>query len=261
MQRGGKIRGQTVESQIFEGDGRWLGKDGSGNGNVCVPGQLSGPGKMISKRDIIRLAGSNAEKRRGQRNGAWAKPSEKNPENSHIKCFCLPKTRLLGNFFQVAFTGSSLFFCIMSRRFATHWLPLLFWMSAIFSASTKLGSPENTSRFLVPFLLWLDPHMSWQTIEHVHLCVRKTAHALEYAVLGFLIWRVVHSAAVLAAQRTPWHFRLSLLLAALYAATDETHQIFVPGREARVLDVLLDTCGAGFGLAATWGFLRMRKQK
>lgn len=149
----------------------------------------------------------------------------------------------------------------MLRRFITYWLPLLLWMVVIFGASTSLGSPRNTSRFIVPFLLWLNPHMSPETLELWHHVIRKTAHAVEYAMLGFLIWRVVHSAAVLAAQRTPWHFRLSLLLAALYAATDETHQIFVPGREARVLDVLLDTCGAGFGLAATWGFLRMRKQK
>ncbi len=149
----------------------------------------------------------------------------------------------------------------MLRRFITHWLPLLLWMGLIFGASTKLGSPENTSRFVVPFLLWLNPHMSWETIERVHLCVRKTAHAVEYAMLGFLIWRVVHSAAALALHRPAWHFRLALLLAALYAATDETHQIFVPGREAAVRDVLLDTCGAGLGLAVTWCAVRMRKSE
>jgi hypothetical protein len=87
MQRGAKIHGQSIENQIFVGDGRWLGKDGPGNGDVCVPSQVSGSGKVKSEHDIIRLAGSNAEKRRRQRKGAWAKPSEKNPENSHIKCF------------------------------------------------------------------------------------------------------------------------------------------------------------------------------
>ena len=149
----------------------------------------------------------------------------------------------------------------MLRRFITHWLPLLFWMVVIFGASTGLGSPENTSRFVVPFLLWLNPHMSWGTIKLVHLCVRKTAHAVEYAMLGFLIWRVVHSAATLASIRPARHFRLALLLAALYAATDEAHQIFVPGREAAVRDVLLDTCGAALGLAVTWCAVRMRKSK
>jgi VanZ family protein len=35
----------------------------------------------------------------------------------------------------------------------------------------------------------------------------------------------------------------------------------VPGREAAVLDVLLDTCGAGFGLAALWVARRLRPKK
>ena len=103
--------------------------------------------------------------------------------------------------------------------------------------------------------------MSWQTIERVHYDVRKTAHAVEYAMLGFLIWRVVHSAAALASHRPAWHFRLALLLAAMYAATDEMHQVFVPGRQAAVRDVLLDTCGAGLGLAVTWCVVQMRKPK
>jgi VanZ family protein len=149
----------------------------------------------------------------------------------------------------------------MLRRFMTHWLPLLLWMCVIFGASTDLGSPAHTSLFIRPVLLWLNPHMSEETIELVHHCVRKTAHAVEYAMLGFLIWRVVHSASALALHRPARHFRLALLLAALYAATDETHQIFVPGRQAAVLDVLLDTCGAGFGLAVTWCVVRMRQTK
>jgi len=147
----------------------------------------------------------------------------------------------------------------MLRRFMTHWVPLLLWMSVIFGASTGLGTPAHTSRFVRPFLLWLDPHMSEETIELVHHCIRKTAHAVEYAILGFLVWRVVHSTPALASHSSAHHFRLALLLAALYAATDETHQLFVPGREAAVRDVLLDTCGAGFGLTLTWLAVRGRK--
>jgi VanZ family protein len=134
-------------------------------------------------------------------------------------------------------------------------------MVIIFGASTGLGSPQHTSRFVRPFLLWLNPHMSDDTIELVHHCVRKSAHAVEYAVLGFLIWRVLHSTASLASQRPARHFCLALLLAALYAASDEAHQIFVPGRNAAVADVFLDTCGAGLGLAVTWCILRLRQTK
>jgi VanZ family protein len=150
-------------------------------------------------------------------------------------------------------------FAQMLRRFLTHWLPLLLWMGVIFGASTGMGTPAHTSRFIRPFLLWLNPHMSEETINLIHHCIRKTAHAVEYAILGFLIWRVVHSSPAMDSHPPAGHLRLALLLAALYAATDEMHQLFVPGREAAVRDVLLDTCGAGFGLALTWLTTRGRK--
>ena len=37
-------------------------------------------------------------------------------------------------------------------------------------------------------------------------------------------------------------------LATLYAATDEFHQVFVPGRSGKVADVLLDSAGALLGV-------------
>jgi len=110
-----------------------------------------------------------------------------------------------------------------------------------------------------PILLWLNPRISEETIEKIHFLVRKTAHFAEYALLGFLTWRVVAAASALAPLHSAQHFRLALLFAALYAASDETHQIFVPGREASVRDVLLDTCGAGFGLVMVWAAHRVRK--
>jgi VanZ family protein len=147
----------------------------------------------------------------------------------------------------------------MSRRLLTHWLPLLLWMCVIFGASTSLGAPNHTSRFVRPFLLWLDPHMSEETIDLLHHIIRKTAHAVEYAILGMCIWRVVSSSPKLAAASPARHFRMALLFAALYAASDETHQIFVPGREAAVLDVLLDTCGATAGITLAASLARLRK--
>jgi VanZ family protein len=146
----------------------------------------------------------------------------------------------------------------MSRRFITHWLPLVLWMCVIFTASTKFGAPQNTSRFVVPFLLWLDPHMSPEHIERAHHFIRKTAHFVEYGILGFLLWRIVHSSPAFALQ-TARKLRLALLLAAFYAATDETHQIFVPGRQSAVTDVLLDTCGAAAGIAVGWSLSRKRE--
>jgi VanZ family protein len=132
-------------------------------------------------------------------------------------------------------------------------------MSVIFTASTSLGAPQNTSLFVVPFLLWINPHMSPGQIEFWHHIIRKTAHVTEYGILGIFIWRVIHSSPSLALESRGRQFRLALMCAALYAATDETHQMFVPHRQPLVTDVLLDTCGAGLGLALVWCVLRLRK--
>lgn len=161
--------------------------------------------------------------------------------------------------FRLALRAGALFFCAMSGRFLKYWLPLVFWMCVIFAASTSLGRPDNTSRFIVPILRWIDPHMSEQTIEKLHYAIRKTAHFTEYAVLGVLLWRFVYFNPAMATYRSR-SFGMALLLAALYASSDEFHQKFVPGREAAVHDVMIDTCGAGFGLAVVWA-VRRRRQK
>jgi VanZ family protein len=148
----------------------------------------------------------------------------------------------------------------MSGRLLKYWLPVVLWMTLIFGASTSLGRPENTSRFIVPILLWLNPKMPKETIEKIHYAVRKTAHFVEYSVLGLLLWLLIHFDPALAAFRSR-EFWTALLIAALYAASDEFHQSFVPGRNAAVRDVLLDSCGAGSALAALWAWRRLRTRK
>ena len=133
-------------------------------------------------------------------------------------------------------------------------------MTLIFGASTGLGRPENTSRIVRPILVWLFPHISDHAIDQVHFVVRKAAHFVEYSILGLLLWRLVRLDPAWESCRS-WQYLTALLLAALYAASDEYHQKFVPGRNAAVSDVLLDTCGAGVGLAAVWAARRLRRKK
>jgi len=148
----------------------------------------------------------------------------------------------------------------MPGRFLKYWLPVVVWMTMIFSASTGLGREQNTSRFLRPFLHWISPNMSDETFEKIHYAVRKTGHFVEYAILGLLLWRLIYCDPQWTRGKA-WSFPLALLLAALYSASDEFHQSFVPGREARVQDVALDTCGAGAGLAALWTVRRLCRKK
>ncbi len=103
--------------------------------------------------------------------------------------------------------------------------------------------------------------MSEETFERCHYFVRKTAHFVEYAVLGILAWRTLRFDPSFRAYTGRHQFWLALLLAALYASTDEFHQKFVPTREPSVRDVMLDTCGAAAGLLLICGARRFSVSK
>jgi VanZ family protein len=133
------------------------------------------------------------------------------------------------------------------------------WMTVIFGASTTLGAPNNTSRYIRPFLLWIDPQMSDETYEKWHHAIRKCAHFTEYAILGFLAWRIVYLDSAFSGVNQCRQYLLIILFCALYASTDEFHQKFVPGRQPAVLDVMLDTFGAACGLLAIWSVRRLQK--
>lgn len=83
--------------------------------------------------------------------------------------------------------------------------------------------------------------------------VRKTAHFLEYTLLGLLLALFLHSV-VKSHYR---HVYIPLLTGLVVACADETIQRFVPGRSGRIGDVLLDFGGvvAGTALGLLVGFL------
>lgn len=105
------------------------------------------------------------------------------------------------------------------------WLLAAGWMVLIFLFSAQ---PNFT---FVP--------LAWQSDP-----VSLAAHFVEYAVLAALLWQ--------AARRTPRLTRrawlAALTLALIYAASDEWHQAFVPGRVPDIRDWLTDAAGALVGL-------------
>lgn len=78
--------------------------------------------------------------------------------------------------------------------------------------------------------------------------LRKCTHFCVYAALGALL--LLDSLCF--TTTPPVHILRALLAAALYAASDEIHQSFVPGRGPAVTDVLLDSAGALCGILFIW---------
>ncbi len=120
------------------------------------------------------------------------------------------------------------------------WWPALLWAVVISGFSTGVFTSEHTSRFIIPFLHWLMPQASPDRLEFFHHIIRKCGHLTEYFILSLLILRGFR------AGQKGMHLRwalLTILLILGYAALDEYHQSFVPGRTAAVGDVLIDTCG------------------
>ena len=137
-----------------------------------------------------------------------------------------------------------------ARNFVTNWVPVVAWMLLIFAGSTDVLSTEHTSRFIVPFLRWRDPHISFAMIATINLVQRKLGHLTEYGVLAALLWRALR-----ATLRSTSSFRISglvLVASAFFAVSDEVHQSFVPTRTASENDVLIDICGAILAVAICW---------
>ena len=128
-----------------------------------------------------------------------------------------------------------------------HWWPAVLWAGAIFLFSTGYFGGDDTSQFIIPFLRWLLPGASPETLNEIHFLIRKAAHIGEYFLFSLLVLRGLRG------ESSGWKWSwgvMALLIAAGYAALDELHQSFVPGRGGAAQDVLLDSAGAVVAQAA-----------
>jgi VanZ family protein len=107
------------------------------------------------------------------------------------------------------------------------WFPSLLVMLAIFAFSSRPASS------LPDFLNW-------------DYFVKKAGHMIGYGLLALSYFHLLNYN-----KKRYW---LAWLMAMLYAATDEFHQSFVPGRGASIYDVLIfDNLGA---VTALWIYSR-----
>ena len=128
------------------------------------------------------------------------------------------------------------------------WMAVIFLFSAQPSAESSEISGSLSYRLVDEaaevFHLKLSEWEILKKAEFLEAPIRKAAHMTEYAILGMLFFAFLSSLG----QKGPRRFWLSFVLADCYAATDEIHQLVVPGRSGQFPDVCIDAAGVAAGL-------------
>ncbi len=119
------------------------------------------------------------------------------------------------------------------------------------STNTSLKVGIAIGRIIVPGFEQLDKEEQISYAERIDHTVRKSAHFIEYTVLGMLLLGIFYPK--IGNNTFDLRNALSTFLppfgiGALYAASDEIHQGFVPGRSCQLSDVLLDSSGGLTGV-------------
>ena len=128
---------------------------------------------------------------------------------------------------------------------------VIFYMSS--EPATESGERSTTIAAEIlplvhPAFETLPPEEQKAVLSSADHILRKTAHFCVYGMLGVLL--LLYSLCF--AAKPPAHMLRALLAATVYAASDEIHQAFVPGRGSAVTDVLLDSAGALCGILFIW---------
>ena len=123
---------------------------------------------------------------------------------------------------------------IFSRYF-----PALLWAAQIYLFSSFSSPIDFLPRFLVRIL--------WRTIifgQRLFFYMGVVGHFVNFAILAFLLARAFIWKGPLKRKC----LILAFSIACLYGVSDEIHQIFIPDRTFQVLDLLINSLGAAFGV-------------
>ena len=107
------------------------------------------------------------------------------------------------------------------------------------------------ARIVVPGYAQMSVRERVQAEEALHTPIRKAAHMAEFAFAGCWLCVFARTLGIRGLRGAMWAFVGSLIFAAL----DETHQLFVGGRGPSIRDVGIDCLGAMVGIAVAAALL------
>ncbi len=130
---------------------------------------------------------------------------------------------------------------------------VIIWMSAMFWFSNQQGAgSSSTSKKvseMIVNIIDIKQHYSEtqreQIIKVIEPVIRKLAHYTLYAIGGILIANCIYQFC----NKEKRVIIISAIIGIAYAASDETHQLMVPGRSGSIKDVIIDSIGILTGIA------------
>jgi len=161
----------------------------------------------------------------------------------------------------------------MENRKGKTWLALLavlavaalifFFSSQDARASSALSSGVTRAilSVLVPGFRDMTAKEQLAYLQKWSLTVRKVAHFTEYALLALTLVNYLRLQSRIRGRGLRIVALLAWIAAAVYACTDELHQLFVGGRAGMIVDVLIDAAGALTGALIGLMILKLRNRR
>lgn len=128
-----------------------------------------------------------------------------------------------------------------------YFIPVILWMCFIFYMSQQTGSDSSSmSNSVLEIVIRFIPIPE----DILTMLIRKSAHMFEYFVLFILLFIAYYK------SQSKYRYLTSYIITVLYACSDEIHQLFIPGRQAAIFDVMIDSFGALIGLLFVYLLLK-----
>ena len=149
----------------------------------------------------------------------------------------------------------------MKRRIFNFVLVIFSMLTIFLFSSETATNSTNTSKSVAKEIISIiikDEAKVDKIINNNFVVIRKLAHITEFFLLGFLITNILVDGKNNISYK---YIIIAVLLAALYAVTDELHQNLILGRAGRILDVGIDTIGSFLGSFSYYLLYKNAKKK
>lgn len=131
------------------------------------------------------------------------------------------------------------------------------WCAVIFYQSSKNAQLSDMNSLYIVDVInhFLLSVFGAGSITISNFIVRKSAHFVEYMILGILFFKTFFRI-----EKLKFAMLTAFLCGVGYSISDEIHQNFIPGRTGKILDVLIDSTGIASGLLLISLFTLLRRK-